>query len=99
MQSRDFDYAGRYRAYAREQMVRFCWDYAIAWLVLLAAALMIGMGAALIRQARSALDCRRVPLIESGHPSIDKGVYPDPVCPWCGGLMDGHGCRCKGVGL
>lgn len=24
-------------------------------------------------------------------------AYPDPVCEWCGGIMDGHGCQCEGV--
>lgn len=23
-------------------------------------------------------------------------LYPDPVCEWCGGIMDGRGCQCDG---
>lgn len=26
-------------------------------------------------------------------------AYPDPVCEWCGGIMDGHSCQCEGGGL
>jgi len=35
----------------------------------------------------------------TGFPSMDSEIYPEPVCPWCGGIMDGHGCQCNGVTL
>jgi len=37
--------------------------------------------------------------LEQGQEGLTRQAraYPDPVCEWCGGIMDGHGCQCEGV--
>jgi len=81
------------------------WDVvervAAAWLlaalVALVACLMVVTACRAVAEVRRALGGR-----EQGQGqglTRQARTYPDPVCEWCGGVMDGKSCQCEGVEL
>ena len=75
-----------------------------AWLL---AAVMAGVLAVrAVRVVRGWMERERVEWLDesresrstSAAPELSElgAVYPEPVCEWCGGIMDGHSCQCEG---
>jgi len=96
MSTRQITYTDLCRAYARRECYRKVWTVVAAWMLLMAFAFMLALGAALLCRASDVVARRSVPVTSTGFPSIDSGIYPDLVCPWCGGIMDGRDCQCHG---
>jgi hypothetical protein len=83
------DYIDLQNYYKRREVSRM--TSAVAFAICLAGSLIIVLFAFLVSLAQGCAI-----KASARHCPITAAVYPEPVCPWCGGIEDGHGCQCDG---